>query len=236
MEMATNMMRNRLRGVPGRKHGFTLVELMVAISVLAMIAVLGWRGLDSIGRARSALNADLDQTRGLQLAFAQMQSDASHIAEPASLGGRVTLDAQPGRLTLIRYVFADNQPSRRQVVAYRLANGMLTRRESIATRDLTALDSSWANALADTDTADTAGAQPVVLQSGVTRMAIRTWADDGNGWRAGADGAGSAVRQAGPAGAGQLGAQQALAKGIEVSLSLQDRPADLVKIFLLGAA
>ncbi|MEN3295328.1 MAG: ral secretion pathway protein, partial [Burkholderiales bacterium] len=39
------------------KRGFTLVELLIAISVLAMVAVLGWRGLDSIVRARVALNA-----------------------------------------------------------------------------------------------------------------------------------------------------------------------------------
>src|SRR6476660_7000846 len=62
-------------GEPLMKHGkrgFTLIELLVAISVMAIVAVLGWRGLDSIVRARVALNADLDHTRGLQLAFAQM--------------------------------------------------------------------------------------------------------------------------------------------------------------------
>ena len=32
--------------------GFTLIELLVAIGILAMVAVLGWRGLDSIVRSR----------------------------------------------------------------------------------------------------------------------------------------------------------------------------------------
>jgi len=31
-----------------RRAGFTLIELLVAISVLAVVAVLGWRGLDGI--------------------------------------------------------------------------------------------------------------------------------------------------------------------------------------------
>jgi general secretion pathway protein J len=227
-----NPIRKRRCPVPGKKRGFTLVELLVAISVLAMIAVLGWRGLDSIGRARVALNADLGQTRGLQLAFAQMQSDASHIAKAESIGGRVTLDVQPGRLTLIRDVFADNQPSRVQVVGYRLTDGLLTRRESIATRDLTALDSSWTSVLADTDTE---AAQPVVLQSGVSQMAMRTWVDDGAGWRTGTNAAGPAT-QGSPSGlTGTTAARQTRTNGLEVTLSLQDRPASLVKIFLLGA-
>jgi general secretion pathway protein J len=35
-------------------RGFTLIELLVAITILAIVAVLGWRGLDGIVRARVA--------------------------------------------------------------------------------------------------------------------------------------------------------------------------------------
>ena len=41
-----------------RARGFTLIELLVAISILAIVAVLGWRGLDAIVRARVSLNED----------------------------------------------------------------------------------------------------------------------------------------------------------------------------------
>jgi general secretion pathway protein J len=217
------------------KRGFTLVELLIAISVLAMVAVLGWRGLDSIVRARVALNADLEQTRGLQLAFAQMQSDASHIASVASIGGRPILDARPGRLTLVRTVFTDNQPSRVEVVAYRVRDGVLTRRESIATRDLKELDAAWSAITGDTD-----ASQPVVLQTGVDEMAIRTWGSDGMGWRTGSAAA-AAAGSGSDAGTG-LGTaaagleQQSSTTGLEVALRLHDRATDLVKVFLLGAA
>ena len=63
-----------------RRRGFTLVELLVAISILAVVAVLGWRGLDSIVRARTSLTEQMETTRGMQLAFAQMQSDCEHKA------------------------------------------------------------------------------------------------------------------------------------------------------------
>jgi general secretion pathway protein J len=222
-----------MRKTMKNKCGFTLVELLIAISVLAMVAVLGWRGLDSIVRARVALNADLEQTRGLQLAFAQMQSDASHIAGVAGIGGRPILDARPGRLTLVRTVFADNQPSRVQVVAYRVRDSVLTRRESIATRDLKELDAAWSAMMGDTD-----ASQPVVLQAGVGQMAIRTWGSDGMGWRTGS--ATAAANPGSDAGAGPGTAaagleQQSSTTGLEVALRLHDRATDLVKVFLLGA-
>jgi len=211
-------MRNR----PVRHKGLTLIELLVAISVLALIAVLGWRGLDSIVRARIALTGDLEQTRGMQLAFAQLQSDCAHLASTAALPNRIPLLVEQGRLTLVRTVFADNQPSRLQVVAYRVKDGMLTRRESAATRDLTELDSLWLAAANDIATDQT-----VVLQSGVAALTMRLWV--GSGWRAGAA---DALPQAVPAG---VNAIPVVPTGLEVTSQLQGREGSLLKIFLLGA-
>lgn len=202
--------------------GMTLIELLVAISVLAVIAALGWRGLDSIARARVALAADLEQTRGMQLAFAQMQSDCAHLADPVTLQSRRSLAAGPGRLTLVRTVFADNQPSRLQVIAYRVKDGVLTRRESAATRDLTELDVLWRAAASDTDRS-----QAVVLQSGVDTLTMRLWANDG--WLMGAD-------TPSPTTAVGTNAGLLAPTGLEVALQFRGRDARLLKIFLLGAA
>ncbi|HEX7636140.1 MAG TPA: prepilin-type N-terminal cleavage/methylation domain-containing protein [Noviherbaspirillum sp.] len=212
-----------------RHRGFTLIELLVAITVLAVVAVLGWRGLDSIVRARIALNNDLEQTRGLQLAFAQMQSDCAQIATAKSISGRPVLAAEAGQLELVRYVFAENQPTRLQVVSYRVREGKLTRRESLATRDLKELDASWLAAAGDSETAPA-----VVLQNDVSDMSIRSW--DGTKWVIGVPAADSvtatptAASQAVPA-----PATAATTSGLEVALRLHDRPDRLVKIFLLGA-
>jgi len=202
-----------------RHKGLTLVELLVAISVLGFVAVLGWRGLDSIVRARIALTSDLEQTRGMQLAFAQLQSDCAHLANLSVLPNRVPLAVGQGQLTLVRTVFADNQPSRLQVISYRVNDGVLTRRESPATRDLRELDTLWQAAVKDTDTG-----QAVTLQSGVAAMTMRLWIN--GGWRTEAD---AVITIGGST------ATPSVPTGLEVTMQLRGRDTGMLKIFLLGA-
>lgn len=207
------------RAVRRRRAGFTLIELLVAITVLAVVAVLGWRGLDGIVRARIALNEQLAQTRGMQLAFAQLQSDCAQLAPAALIPDRAALVAEPGRLMLVRTVYADGQPSRLQVVAYRLREGRLSRQESPPTRDLAELDTLWLAAM------NGVAATPAIdLQSGLAAMTMRVWSADRPGWRTpGGDTASSP------------GAAPAALTGLEVALQLRDQQTSMVKVFLLGA-
>ncbi|WP_343730568.1 prepilin-type N-terminal cleavage/methylation domain-containing protein [Duganella sp.] len=207
-----------------RTRGFTLIELLLAISILAIIAVLGWRGLDSIVRSRETLTTGMEQTRGLQLAFAQMQSDCENLAGSALLRNRAFLQAEDNRITLVRTVLGENQPTRLQVVSYRVVDGVLTRRESASTRELTQLDNLWQAALSDTDPGAT-----VALQSGVQNMVMRFWMPgaliaNSGGWRT-AVGVSTAAATGGAT----------LPTGLEVSMTLQGREIPLVKAFLLGA-
>jgi len=216
-------MRNRSiehNGARATRHkGLTLVELLVAISVLGFVAVLGWRGLDSIVRARIALTSDLEQTRGMQLAFAQLQSDCAHLVSPSALPNRIPLAVGQGQLTLVRTVFADSQPSRLQVIAYRVRDGVLTRRESAATRDLRELDTLWQTAVNDTDTG-----HAVTLQSDVAAMTMRLWIN--GGWRTEAD---AVITIGGST------ATPSIPTGLEVTMQLRGRDTGMLKIFLLGA-
>lgn len=209
-------------------RGFTLIELLVAITILAIVAVLGWRGLDGIVRARVALNAEMAQTRGIQLAFAQIENDCAHLMDANLLQGRSVLRAAGSKLMLIRSVLEDNQPLRFQVIVYSVVDGKLGRRELIPTREIAALENDWQSAAADTDIT------PVIqLQTDVTSLAMRTWTQGETGWRID----GTDIQNAATDGAAKNPAiKSAKLAGLEVSMQVQGREAPMTKVFLLGAS
>lgn len=210
--------------------GFTLVEMIIAITILAMVAILGWRGLDGIVRSRVALTTEMEQTRGMQLTFAQLQSDCAQIAPLSLMSARPTLLAQPGRLLMVRLVFADQQPTRVQVIDYRLRDGRLTRQESAPTRDLNQLDSMWQSALNDAGDSS----QAVLLQSDIASMQMQLWGSDGQGWRPSAAAAGTGSQDSTNVNA-NVNANRWT--GLQVALQLRGHDnSTMAKTFLLGAS
>lgn len=212
-----------IRPAPRRHRGFTLIELLVAITILAIVAVLGWRGLDGIIRSRTALTSEMAYTRGLQLAFAQIQSDSANLASGVNLNQRPFIEAADNRLTLVRMTMTENEPTRLQVVSYRVReDGVLVRRESNATRDLVELDTLWQAALNDTDTASS-----VALQTGVRTMSMRYWIN--TGWQAAAGATTTSTTSTTTATTTSV-----KPTGLEVTLTVQGQDVPMVKSYLLG--
>jgi general secretion pathway protein J len=58
-----------------------LVELMVAITVMALIAILSWRGLDGMSRAQTQTQARSDAILVLQAGLAQWKADLDAMAD-----------------------------------------------------------------------------------------------------------------------------------------------------------
>ena len=62
-------------------RGFTLIELLVAITIMALLAVLSWRGLDGMSRARDQARIRGDEVLALQAGLAQWGTDLDSITE-----------------------------------------------------------------------------------------------------------------------------------------------------------
>lgn len=69
--------------------GFTLIELLVAIAILAVVALLSWRGLDQIIRGRNVITQSMAEER----VFAQMVAISSvHHAAVAQSAAKAASD------------------------------------------------------------------------------------------------------------------------------------------------
>jgi len=56
-------------------RGFTLLELLVAVTLMAILALLGWRGLDALLGARDRISRAGDDLRATSVVFAQVEED-----------------------------------------------------------------------------------------------------------------------------------------------------------------
>ena len=63
-----------------RARGFTLLELLVAITVLSIVSLIAWRGLDSLVHTRERLQPEAEQVRELLVAFGQVERDLAQVA------------------------------------------------------------------------------------------------------------------------------------------------------------
>ena len=80
-------------------RGFTLIELLVAISLMALMAVLSWRGLDGMTRAQTQLRQHSDEVLALQAGLNQWGADLDALAlQP----GMPSLDWDGRALRLLR--------------------------------------------------------------------------------------------------------------------------------------
>jgi general secretion pathway protein J len=64
-----------------RQRGFTLVELLVALMVMALLAVLSWRGLDGMTRAQTQTKQRADEVLTLQAGLGQWTADLDALLE-----------------------------------------------------------------------------------------------------------------------------------------------------------
>lgn len=75
----------------GRQRGLTLVELLVALAVLALLASLSYRGIASLVEGETRVRAEAARWQALARVVEQMQRDLSLAIEPPALDAHGTL-------------------------------------------------------------------------------------------------------------------------------------------------
>lgn len=115
-------------------RGFTLIELLIATSLLAVLALLAWRGLDSILVSRQRIVAASDELRSLTLAFAQLDEDLRKTwpvrllrLQTPPINFTVSGEKATVAMELLREASGAAEPTQVQRVAWRLRNGVLER-------------------------------------------------------------------------------------------------------------
>ena len=131
-----------------QQQGFTLIELLIAITLMAVMAGLGWRGLDGLMRSRDINQTRVDQTAVLQTVLAQWRSDLDHMTQVPSISDAgLAWDGQTLRITRRASTpLADGGDAGLWVVAWTRRDGRWWRWQSPALRDRRSLFEAWTRA------------------------------------------------------------------------------------------
>ncbi len=107
-------------------RGFTLIELLVAIAILAVVAVLSWRGLDQIIRGRQIITHAMEDERVFAQLFDQMRIDVRK-ASSDDEAGQAAVSLSGNVVQIVRELDVPGVAPRLQVVRYRMAQGRIVR-------------------------------------------------------------------------------------------------------------
>ncbi|MEY4439474.1 MAG: hypothetical protein RIQ36_938 [Pseudomonadota bacterium] len=131
-----------------RQRGFTLIELLIAITLMAVLAGLSWRGLDSLMRSRDITQAQVDKTAVLQTVLAQWQTDLNAVQPVTGItDAGVQWDGRTLRLMRRATAWrADGSDAGMWVVAWTLRGNQWLRWQSAPAQTRAALQQAWANA------------------------------------------------------------------------------------------
>lgn len=78
--------------------GFTLVEVLVALMVMAIMAVMAWQGVDGIVRARDSNQDRLERSLRLNTVVSQWEQDLAALQETAAVPSSLSFDGASMRM------------------------------------------------------------------------------------------------------------------------------------------
>jgi general secretion pathway protein J len=150
------------------RAGFTLVEVLVALAIMATLAAMAWRGVDGISRARTLSQEAVERTLRLNTVLAQWERDLLEL-EDTGVVQALAFDGVTLRLTR-------RQDGGAQVVAWTLRGGSWWRWASPASSRTLELRQHWQRSQ------QLLGGEPGTLRILESASAVQIYFWRGNGW------------------------------------------------------
>ncbi len=118
-----------------KPRGFTLVEVMVAMVVMAVLAGMAWQGIDAISRGQQGTRVAMERTLRLNTVVAQFEQDLGAVQETPAVNP-LAFDGATMRLTR-------RTPQGMQLVAWSLQGQRFVRWAGPVTTVQADLQDSW---------------------------------------------------------------------------------------------
>ena len=118
------------------QRGFTLVEVLVAVALLALLATMSWRGVSSMAEARLTSEARVDETLRMGTVMAQWEQDLQQLQDPNLVPSALAFDG--ATLRLVR-----RSAEGLQIVAWSLREARWTRWASPVAISAQGLQDAW---------------------------------------------------------------------------------------------
>jgi len=183
--------------------GFTLVEVLVALLIMAILSTMAWQGVDGMVRARDMSQEAAERTLRLTTVIAQWEQDLSSLYDSANVPA-IAFDGANLRLARVT-------PDGAQIVVWSLREGVWRRWASTPVRRAFELQQAWlmSQQLIGTES------QQVRLLDGATQWQVYFFR--GNAWSNAQSSAGTVLT---PGSSGTLAPSPALAPGLTARAAL----------------
>ena len=194
-------------------NGFTLVEVLVALLIMAVLAALSWRGVDAMVASRDATSQALDRSTRLNTVITQWQQDLEALYDRADVPGVPTISFDGQSVRLVR-----TAPEGLRLVTWALRSGTWQRHVSPVTTLASALQEHWLRS----QQLQGREIEQLTLLDGLVEWQIYYFR--GNAWSNAQSGAGAAAAPApAPAASAASPAAEPLPSAVRLLLRWQDK-------------